>query len=528
MTRCDSADHAARPPSPSPKTVTIDTTAVANPTEVDWDGDADPTNPMNWSPWYRWCHIVVISFLTFVTSLGSSMLAPAVPDVMRSLGSDNAELESFVVSIYVIGFALGPLVAAPMSEIYGRSIVYHVSNVLFLGATIGCALSTNVGMFLAFRLISGCAGVTPLALGGGSIGDLMAPERMGTAMAIWGLGSLVAPVFAPIAGGYLSEDVGWRWIFWVITIPMAVLTILSFIVLRETYAPILLERKAQRLRQETGNHDIRPRSGTPMSQHQVFFDALVRPLKMLLTSPVIMMLAFDVAVVYGYQYLVFTTLSYIFQDVYHLSTGLSGLVYLGDGIGTILAILSVASMHSAVFHIIRHSDVSIDDPKTGIFSIGYASDKVAERRKKARLNTPDDTQTLPPESWLWPMIPSSLLTPIGLLWYGWSLQARVFPVVPLIGLGVFGFGMMGIFQPVQIYLVNAFPVHSASALAASNLLRSLVGALLPLGGQRMNDVMGLGWGNSLLAFIALVMVPVPWILMRFGQRMRMWDRNISK
>lgn len=122
------------------------------------------------------------------------MLAPAVPDVMRSLGSDNAELESFVVSIYVIGYALGPLIAAPMSEIYGRSIVYNVSNVLFLGATIGCALSTNVGMFLAFRLISGCAGVTPLALGGGSIGDLMAPEKMGTAMAIWGLGSLVAPV----------------------------------------------------------------------------------------------------------------------------------------------------------------------------------------------------------------------------------------------------------------------------------------------------------------------------------------------
>ncbi|GKZ71588.1 hypothetical protein AnigIFM50267_007629 [Aspergillus niger] len=194
MARCDLADPAARPLSTSPKTVASNSAAAANPAEVDWDGDADPSNPMNWSFWYRWCHIVVISLLTFVTSLGSSMLAPAVPDVMRSLGSDNAELESFVVSIYVIGYALGPLIAAPMSEVYGRSIVYNVSNVLFLGATIGCALSTNVGMFLAFRLISGCAGVTPLALGGGSIGDLMAPEKMGTAMAIWGLGSLVAPV----------------------------------------------------------------------------------------------------------------------------------------------------------------------------------------------------------------------------------------------------------------------------------------------------------------------------------------------
>jgi MFS family permease len=122
------------------------------------------------------------------------MLAPAVQDVMRSLGSDNAELESFVVSIYVIGFAIGPLVVAPMSELYGRAVVYHVTNVIFLGVTIGCALSRNVGMFLAFRFISGCVGVTPLALGGGTIGDLMPPERMGTAMAVWGLGSLVAPV----------------------------------------------------------------------------------------------------------------------------------------------------------------------------------------------------------------------------------------------------------------------------------------------------------------------------------------------
>lgn len=126
------------------------------------------------------------------------MLAPAVPEVMKTLHSDNSELESFVVSIYVIGFAVGPLLVAPLSELYGRAIVYNVSNVIFLGATIGCALSTNVGMFLAFRLICGCAGATPLALGGGSISDLMEPERMGTAMAIWGLGSLAPPVRLPL------------------------------------------------------------------------------------------------------------------------------------------------------------------------------------------------------------------------------------------------------------------------------------------------------------------------------------------
>lgn len=122
------------------------------------------------------------------------MLAPAVPDVMKSLRSDNLELASFVVSIYVLESALGPLVVSPLSELYGRAIVYNVSNVLFLGSTIGCALSTNIGMMIAFRFLSGFAGVTPLALGGGSIGDIMPSESMGIAMAVWALGSLTSPV----------------------------------------------------------------------------------------------------------------------------------------------------------------------------------------------------------------------------------------------------------------------------------------------------------------------------------------------
>jgi hypothetical protein len=159
----------------------------------------------------------------------------------------------------------------------------------------------------------------------------------------------------------------------------------------------------------------------------------------------------------------------------------------------------------------------------GIFIIGYASDKVTERRKKKNLN-PDET--LPPEGWLWPMLPSSFLVPAGLFWYGWSLQRNAFPIVPLVGLGVFGFAMMGIFQPVQIYVVNAFGKHAASAMAATAVLRSLVGALLPLGGQRMYDALGMGWGNSLLAFISLGLVPVPFLMMKYGARLRRRDPNL--
>lgn len=124
------------------------------------------------------------------------------------------------------------------------------------------------------------------------------------------------------------------------------------------------------------------------------------------------------------------------------------------------------------------------------------------------------------------MLPSSILVPAGLFWYGWSLERHASPVVPLVGLGVFGFGMMGIFQPVQIYVVNTFGKQAASAMAAATVLRSLVGALLPLGGEKMYDTLGMGWGNSLLAFIALGLVPVPLVLMKYGARMRKSDPNL--
>ena len=75
-------------------------------------------------------------------------------------------------------------------------------------------------------------------------------------------------------------------------------------------------------------------------------------------------------------------------------------------------------------------------------------------------------------------------------------------------------------MPISTYLVDAFTTYAASALAANTVLRSLVGALLPLAGQKMYATLGDGWGNSLLAFIALAMCPLPVVLYKYGERIR--------
>lgn len=171
------------------------TTAVEeqDPNVVTWESDDDPANPMNWSAELKWGNIAVLSALTFLTPLASSMFAPGVPQLMREFESDSSTMATFVVSIYVLGFAVGPLVIAPASELYGRLYVYHITTVGFIVFTIACALAPSLGSLIAFRFLQGCWGVTPVTIGGGTIADLMAPEKRGGAMAIWAMGPLLGP-----------------------------------------------------------------------------------------------------------------------------------------------------------------------------------------------------------------------------------------------------------------------------------------------------------------------------------------------
>lgn len=146
------------------------------------------------------------------------MLAPGVPAMMADFKSDNDQVKTFVVSIFVLGFAVGPLLMAPLSELYGRTIVYHSCNIFFVVFSAACALASDEAMILAFRFFAGFFGVAVVTCGSGSIADLMPPENRGRAMAIWSVGPLLGPVIGPVCAGFLVEAIGWRWIFWVTTI----------------------------------------------------------------------------------------------------------------------------------------------------------------------------------------------------------------------------------------------------------------------------------------------------------------------
>lgn len=132
--------------------------------------------------------------LTWISNLGTTMVAPGIESVMAEFNVDSSTVSSLAVTIFLLGLALGPMFLASLSEFFGRLPVYHVANIVFVAFMVGNALSTNMAGFMIFRFLSGCAGGMPLNLGGGTIADVTLPADRGLATALFSLGPLAGPV----------------------------------------------------------------------------------------------------------------------------------------------------------------------------------------------------------------------------------------------------------------------------------------------------------------------------------------------
>lgn len=356
---------------------------------------------------------------------------------------------------------------------------------------IGCALAPNIEGLIVLRFLAGIGGCGCLTLGAGVIADLFPREKRGMATSLWSMGPLIGPVVGPICGGFVGEEIGWRWIYWILLIAGGVLSFGIECLNQETYAPVLMKWKTAQLMKELGRTDLRSAyslhtEGENPSTAHILRQGMRRPLLLLFKSPIVLLLSTYMSFIYGLLYLFFTTITSVFETQYGFSTGLAGLAYLGIGIGFF----------------------------TGLILIASTSDKIVIKL------TSQNNGKFEPEMRLPTMIFFSCLLPISFFWYGWSADKDVHWIVPIIGMVPFGIGMMGVFMPVQTYAIDCYPAYAASANATLTATRSLVGALLPLAGPKMFQSLGLGWGNSLLGFLALAFVPVPIFFHRYGKSIR--------
>ncbi|KAF2212828.1 hypothetical protein CERZMDRAFT_121117 [Cercospora zeae-maydis SCOH1-5] len=457
-----------------------------DPNLVFWDGPNDPANPQNWSVAKKWSQIALISVLSFLTPLASSGFAPGVPQLMQEFDNSSKTMATLVVSVYILGFAFGPLVVAPLSELYGRLWVYHISTIGFMAFTVACSRASGVGELCVYRFLEGVFGVTPITIGGGTIADLIHVDARGAAMALWSLGPLMGPVAGPVIGGFLAHAKGWRWMFYLIVILAGAVEVPAFFLMRETYAPTLLEQKTKRLRKETGNQDLKSKLDLKQTPQEMFRLAIVRPMKLLCRSPICSLMCMYMAVIYGFLYLLFTTFTYVFEGSYRFSSNIVGLVYLGLGVGNII----------------------------GLAALGYGSDRLI-KYLRAKNGGPQK-----PEYRLPPLITAAPLIGIGLLIYGFCVKYHVFWFWPIFGTMFTGIGMIIGFMAVMTYLVDVYGIYAASAVAANTVLRSIFGGVFPLFALQMYDALGLDWGNALLAFLAFAISPIPVLFWIYGERIR--------
>lgn len=146
------------------------------------------------------------------------LYAPGIPAMQRDFNNHDNTLATFSMTIYVLGFCVGPLLFAPLSEVYGRAIIYQCCLAVFLCFTAACALSSSISMLVALRFFAGCFGAAPVAIGGAMVYDLFRIDERGVAMAIYHSGPIFGNLLGPPLGGLIIQHTSWRWVFWVITI----------------------------------------------------------------------------------------------------------------------------------------------------------------------------------------------------------------------------------------------------------------------------------------------------------------------
>ncbi|APA10314.1 hypothetical protein sscle_06g050840 [Sclerotinia sclerotiorum 1980 UF-70] len=453
---------------------------------VDLD-ENDPEHPLNWPLWRKWSIVSCTALMFMLCNLGTITIVPAVPRVMEEFHVTNKLYSTLLVSIWELGEAVGPFLVGPLSEFYGRMPVYHAGNILFILCLTGGALSTNMSMLIAFRFLCGFV-VCSVTLGPSIVGDLFRKEDRGTAMSVAIAFPLLGPFAGPIVGSYITEAKGWRWSIWIVVIAVGAVTCFGFLTFRETYKVKLVQQKTERLRKITGNKNLRSKYTSP-EKHADIKDSLLRPIKMLFLSPIVFIISFFTALVYGISYVILTTLTPILEDDYGLGQGPVGLAFLGRASGNVIAMLLY-----------------------GMFSDRYIKYKKSQEGY------------LKPEHRLPLMLLGAIVLPLGLFLYGWSAEKHVHWIVPIIGTAIVGFSFILSILPTENYLVDVHELHAASAVAVCCVLRALFAAILPLIGPPLYDRLGLGWGNSLLAFICIAFLPGLVALMIYGEKIRKSSR----
>ncbi|KAJ5085825.1 hypothetical protein N7532_010596 [Penicillium argentinense] len=458
---------------------------------VDFDGADDPSHPYNWKLFTKLFTSILVCAGTLIVSFTSAVFAAGINQASKEF-SVSSEVGKLGTTLYVLGFALGPVVWAPASELRGRK--WPLTIALLGGGifTIGSAVAKDIQTLLICRFFAGICGASQLTVVPGVLADVFDNTRRGVAISLYALTVFVGPFSAPFIGGFIASSyLGWRWTLYIPAILSLATGAISVLFLSETYAPCLLMNKAAELRRRTQIWGIHAKQERMEVEIRVMVNKyFTRPLKMLFTEPIILLVSLYMSFIYGLVYALLEAYPYVFENIYGMSPGIGGLPFIGLIVGQVLAVTLILLEHT-----------------------NYAKKLVANKGVPV------------PE---WRLIPPLIGAPvftIGIFWFGWTgYNPQIHWAVPTAA-GIFiGFGVLCVFLPCFNYLVDAYLPLAASTVAANIILRSTVAAGFPVFTTQMFENMGVQWACTLLGCLAAIMIPIPVAFRAYGP----WLRSKSK
>jgi len=444
----------------------------------------DEENPRCWGKWRKMTNIGVIALMAILSPLASSMFAPGINQIAEYFDAT----ESAVIGCqtgYVVMLGVGPLILAPLSETFGRKPLYLVCFSVFTLLQIPTALSPNLPTLITLRTMAGFFASVGIANGAGTISDMFAATERAHIFGWYLMGPLLGPTIGPILGGIILQNLGWQWIFWTLSIICGTNVTLAFLFLKETYVPVLLaKRKAELESTEGCQYYYEGEDDRPL--HVKLRQSFQRPLRILFTQPIVLVMGTYQALIFATTYSLYTQMTPIYGDGYGFNSMQVGLMYIFPGAGFLLAVLFLVPRIDDVYNFLtkRHHGIARPEFRLPLANVG------------------------------------SILIPISLFWFAWTVEYHVHWLVTISSTIFYGIGQISIFNCTQNYYIDAFEKYAASAIAAGALFRSFAGGFIPVFTPIVFEKLGVGWGMSVFAFLSVVLAPSPLLFYYYGQGLR--------
>lgn len=431
----------------------------------DYNGPNDPLNPWNWPIAKRYLHIFPAAYCAFVATLGSSIYTPSYSEMMQIYGISTT-VAILPMSLYVLSLSFGPMLFAPLSERYGRQVIFLTTLPLATLFTICGSFTTSFAAFCLCRFFSGFFFSPPIAVGAGCVTDLFPPEMRSKATVPTVLAPFLGPALGPVIGSYVTVAKGWKWVQYTMVL-FALFGSLVCGLTDETHKGTILRRRNVTLGLPSPYPDLGKTRVERLRQWSVV--VIWKPIDMLLLEPIVGFFSLYTAFNFGVLFMFFASFPYVFTTEYGFSKTENGLVFLSIAVGVFLGLPIVGICNKTLYM-----------PKF----------EAAVQAKRDELSAGENTDSdaasigsivIAPEYRLYSAMIGSIILPIGLFWFAWTARSNITWVSPVLAAMPFAMGNLLIFISCCLYLADVYGMQGmASSLAANGVLRYVFGAAFPL------------------------------------------------